>query len=639
MANQNDSFINKVGSVYGVIKDVTNNSKPSSSAPNIPSHGTPIQSGYGSNRFTLGITPNYSGGWQDASTNISSFKRNLAIINSKIGNSEKDIWYGVSANTLKGYLSSLIEVANVIEQNVSYLEESVSLKDNIQSALNMYAVDDMNYRNLVSQRNSGVEISSFEIRQALERRNNSWNALKTATSNLTQKLNQIKNASFNSVPTNKTETDIYQINITEVTNEVANRFNSSISLLENLKSKLNNSKYNNETLKSKIGIISPINVHIGNYRDRIIRIIENLQTRMEQINNRINAHLENITAFENNETVEVKNGEASLVQKTVTEEKEVNETYNVKAGDTLIGIASKYDGVSWQSIYEANKNNPNAMPNGDYKQLVVGASLIIPGVTQTVSKTTTSATNEVVDIIESEKLPQLETFESSSLVDFNKLSQTNWNITDAPSMAVGEYSAPMAVNQNGYMLDDSNSTIKVTSPLGYRKNPFTGKTEYHKGVDYSGGNYDNGTKIKSVGPGVVIATNNNDSNKGLGNYVKVLHEVVDEKGNYSYQISVYGHLEDALVEPGTIVNNNTTIGTMGNSGNSTGDHLHLQISKIPGLKPENLYGKSAEEVVKYTETAKINGKVIAATNDWGRENLVDSEAMLKENGVKMERGK
>ena len=116
----------------------------------------------------------------------------------------------------------------------------------------------------------------------------------------------------------------------------------------------------------------------------------------------------------------------------------------------------------------------------------------------------------------------------------------------------------------------SISPYKITSTFGYR----WGKL--HKGIDISGCGY--GSPIYSAGNGVVVETVSNCPNQGsyssrcgggYGNMVWVKNDV----GNIWM---VYGHLtSDVLVSTGQRVTKGQHIGYMGNSGSSTGTHLHF----------------------------------------------------------------
>jgi murein DD-endopeptidase MepM/ murein hydrolase activator NlpD len=103
----------------------------------------------------------------------------------------------------------------------------------------------------------------------------------------------------------------------------------------------------------------------------------------------------------------------------------------------------------------------------------------------------------------------------------------------------------------------------VTSNFGYRTSPFTGKREFHKGLDIAGPNM---TPIYSPAGGKVSFVGR-DGSYGLA--VKVDHG----NGMATY----YAHLHKAAVEKGKKVSRAELIGYMGSTGRSTGPHLHYEV--------------------------------------------------------------
>lgn len=101
----------------------------------------------------------------------------------------------------------------------------------------------------------------------------------------------------------------------------------------------------------------------------------------------------------------------------------------------------------------------------------------------------------------------------------------------------------------------------VTSNFGWRT--LRGKSDYHTGIDIG---ISTGTSVKAVDGGVVTAVG---YNKSLGYYV-----FVDHGANVS---SKYLHLSKILVSRGEKIFQGQTIAKSGNTGNSTGPHLHLEI--------------------------------------------------------------
>lgn len=116
---------------------------------------------------------------------------------------------------------------------------------------------------------------------------------------------------------------------------------------------------------------------------------------------------------------------------------------------------------------------------------------------------------------------------------------------------------------------------KVTSKFGYRTSPFTGKRQFHQGIDIAN---DKGTPIYAAGTGIVTFSG---WNAGYGKTVIISH------GN-GYR-SVYAHNNENLVEAGKKVKKGDIIAKMGSTGKSTGPHLHFEIhSRGEQINPENI---------------------------------------------------
>lgn len=104
----------------------------------------------------------------------------------------------------------------------------------------------------------------------------------------------------------------------------------------------------------------------------------------------------------------------------------------------------------------------------------------------------------------------------------------------------------------------------ITSDYGYRSDPFSGETSYHRGVDIG---VKKGTEVQAAEAGTVIASVYNSIG---GNYVLLSHE----NGTQSY----YGHLQTRLVSKGDTVAQGDVIGLSGDTGMVTGPHLHFQLT-------------------------------------------------------------
>jgi murein DD-endopeptidase MepM/ murein hydrolase activator NlpD len=108
------------------------------------------------------------------------------------------------------------------------------------------------------------------------------------------------------------------------------------------------------------------------------------------------------------------------------------------------------------------------------------------------------------------------------------------------------------------------SYVKMTSPFGMRESPTAGASTYHQGVDLAG---PEGTPIYATRAGRVTTASYSGS---AGYYVSINH-----LDGYS---SIYMHMTNYVVGAGSTVSAGQLIGYMGNTGISTGSHLHFGIS-------------------------------------------------------------
>lgn len=104
----------------------------------------------------------------------------------------------------------------------------------------------------------------------------------------------------------------------------------------------------------------------------------------------------------------------------------------------------------------------------------------------------------------------------------------------------------------------------VSSQYGYRLNPFTGEKELHNGIDIA---VSAGTPIHAVHDGKVVSAGD------AGDYGLCV-VIEDERG---YQ-SRYAHCQSLSVTAGQEIKKGEEIAAVGSTGNSTGPHLHLEVS-------------------------------------------------------------
>ena len=135
----------------------------------------------------------------------------------------------------------------------------------------------------------------------------------------------------------------------------------------------------------------------------------------------------------------------------------------------------------------------------------------------------------------------------------------------------------------------------MASGYGYRRDPIYGTSKFHEGMDFSA---PIGTPVYATGDGRVLSAG---WNSGYGNLIEIDH-------GYNY-ITRYAHLSEMLVRPGQTVHRGDLIGRVGNTGKSTGPHLHYEV-RLNGV-PQNpvhyyyydLTPQEYDEMIRQAENA------------------------------------
>ena len=115
------------------------------------------------------------------------------------------------------------------------------------------------------------------------------------------------------------------------------------------------------------------------------------------------------------------------------------------------------------------------------------------------------------------------------------------------------------------------SYSRISSEYGWRKNPDTGVNKLHAGTDFAA---PGGTPIYAAASGYVQVAG--WSSGGYGNYVIIYHGKMSDGNQYS---TLYGHMRSVATSAGKYVQQGEVIGYVGSTGNSTGNHLHLEVWK------------------------------------------------------------
>jgi murein DD-endopeptidase MepM/ murein hydrolase activator NlpD len=145
---------------------------------------------------------------------------------------------------------------------------------------------------------------------------------------------------------------------------------------------------------------------------------------------------------------------------------------------------------------------------------------------------------------------------------------------------------------NGYPLKGKN---RISDGYGYRIHPITKKRQFHRGIDFAANIK---SPILATADGVVGFVQ--DRNIGtFGRVIRIYH-------NYGFR-TIYGHLNKTFVKNGDIVKKGQIIGLSGNSGRSTGPHLHYEIKH--GNKILNPYNFIKWDLANFDRIFKRERKV------------------------------
>ena len=146
----------------------------------------------------------------------------------------------------------------------------------------------------------------------------------------------------------------------------------------------------------------------------------------------------------------------------------------------------------------------------------------------------------------------------------------------------------------------SNKDLKRTaSGYGWRIDPVYKTRKFHEGMDFSA---DTGTPIFATGNGKVVYAG---WKRGYGNTIDIDH-------GYDY-LTRYAHLSKIEVRKGNVVKRGEEIGLVGNTGKSTGPHLHYEVRlKDRPMNPVNYYflDLSPEEYDQMVQLSSNQGQVM-----------------------------
>jgi LysM repeat protein len=227
--------------------------------------------------------------------------------------------------------------------------------------------------------------------------------------------------------------------------------------------------------------------------------------------------------------------------------------YQVKEGDTISQIADMFE-VSVNTIKWANGLD-RAIAPGD--QLVI---LPISGIKHTVKSGGT-----ITDIAKKYNADAKEIALFNGLSVDTQLTVGQVIIVPNVDLQVEEPKKKPTSSGNKGASTGSGSSTWMIKPVnkGYRSQGLHG----HNAIDFAA---PVGTPIYAAAGGTVLIAKADDGwNGGYGNYVVIKHSNGAQ--------TLYAHMTDVFVSPGSSVKQSAQIGTVGNTGKSTGAHLHFEV--------------------------------------------------------------
>ncbi len=227
------------------------------------------------------------------------------------------------------------------------------------------------------------------------------------------------------------------------------------------------------------------------------------------------------------------------------------QTYKVQKGDTISGIAKKFGLGNISTLISVNDI-------GNVRSLCAGQKLKIPSMDGITYKVKSG--ESLASIASKNNISQ------DAILDVNDLTNETLQVGQViflPGAKLDQKTLNLAMGDQ--FIIPIKASYRISSPFGARLDPITGKKSYHKGQDFA---CPTGTPIYSSMGGKVIFSGET--------WLYGKHIIIDHGNGYQ---TLYAHMSKIIATKGTYVTQGTRIGLVGNTGYSTGPHLHFTVYK------------------------------------------------------------
>lgn len=247
-------------------------------------------------------------------------------------------------------------------------------------------------------------------------------------------------------------------------------------------------------------------------------------------------------------TTDARGGDAPISVDATNFEQIRRTEYTVRPGDTVSEIAQRY-GLRLDTLMSANTFD-------DVRRLLPGTVLSIPnrdGVFHAIMPG-----ESLSSIASSYGIPV------SAILDANDLRSERLAVGESLFIPGARMDTTQLLLAIGELFQWPVRRFRFTSPYGMRIHPITGLWHLHNGIDLAG---PIGTPVLAARSGRVVHMENDTA--GYGRMI-----ILDHGGGFR---TLYAHLDAFRVRVGQYVSTGQQIGTLGNTGRSTGPHLHFSV--------------------------------------------------------------